>query len=504
MTNTDTCAIGASAEQCERMILAGAELVRLTTQGTREVKSLSLIKQKLKDRGYSIPLIADIHFRPLVAIEAAKIADKIRINPGNYLKGSDVEPALRELIGVCKAHGTAMRIGVNHGSLAENILREFGDTPEGMVESAMRFLRICRKQGMEKVVVSMKSSNPGTMVYAVRLLVHHMILEGMDYPVHLGVTEAGDGIEGRIKSVAGMAPLLAEGIGDTLRVSLTEAPENELPVAGMIASLFPKPAALSYDPFSGLAWDPFSYRRRETLASGGLGQASPVRIISSTPPDPEMDLTPEQVVGTVPYDDWILSPGLLQNGGILLLEKNNRPPGEVKGCLNRFCLENSTAPVIYKTVSADQDPDRYRISLAGELAVLLLDGAIDAVQVENPNFSTKFINETLLVIFQATRTRISRMEYIACPSCGRTHFNIQERLKEIRQATAHLRPLKIGVMGCIVNGPGEMADADYGYVGSGKGLITLYKRREPVRKNVPENEALEALIDLIKKEGDWS
>jgi (E)-4-hydroxy-3-methylbut-2-enyl-diphosphate synthase len=495
MASTDTNDIGGSLAQCKRMIDAGAELVRFTTQGSREVESLRMIREKLRLEGYTTPLVADTHFRPSVALEAARITEKIRINPGNYLKKSDPGSSLPELLRVCRENGTAIRIGVNHGSLAGDILE---------VESAMRFLRVCAREGMEKVVVSMKSSNPRVMIYSVRLLTHRMVSEGMDYPLHLGVTEAGDGIDGRIKSVAGMAPLLLEGLGDTIRVSLTEPPENELPVARMITSMFPRVQSSAGESVP-LAWDPFSYRRRKSgfSAAGGIGMGSPVRIVSPLPPDPALDLTPGQIAEAAPLDRWKDFADTGDRGIPVLLEQGDLSPGEVKGRLNGFCLENVSFPVIYRTISGEKDADRYRIQLAGELAALLIDGAIDAVQAENPFFPVSFINEALLSIFQATGTRISKMEYIACPSCGRTHFDLLKRLKEIREATAHLAPLRIGVMGCIVNGPGEMADADYGYVGAGKGLVTLYRGREAVKKNLPEEEALEELIRLIKKEGDW-
>jgi len=501
MASTDTLDTERTLAQCRRMIDAGADLVRLTTQGTREVDNLKIIRKSLRKEGYNTPVVADVHFRPAVAMEAARITDKIRINPGNFLQGKNPGSALPRLLEVCREHGTAIRIGVNQGSLAEDILKEFGDTPDGMVESAMRFLRICQREGTNRVVVSMKSSQPLVMIHSVRLLARQMAEEGMDYPLHLGVTEAGDGIDGRIKSVAGIAPLLLEGLGDTIRVSLTEAPENELPVARMITSLFPR-EQLRLTPDTW-AWDRFSYKRRLSALSknGSLGMGAPVKIISALPPDPSLDLSPGQIAGSIPVERWTAD----QEAGIpVLLEQRDLSARKLKARLNRFCLENNTSPVIYRTVSEEKDADRYRIRLAGELAYLLVDGAIDAVQAENPFFSVSFINETLLNIFQATGTRISKMEYIACPSCGRTHFDILERLREIREATSHLAPLKIGVMGCVVNGPGEMADADYGYVGSGKGLVTLYRGREAVRKNIPEDAALDQLINLLKEEGDWT
>jgi (E)-4-hydroxy-3-methylbut-2-enyl-diphosphate synthase len=374
-----------------------------------------------------------------------------------------------------------------------------------MVESAMQFLRICKRESFHEVVVSMKSSNPRVMVQSVRLLAYKMREEGMAYPLHLGVTEAGDGPEGRIKSAVGMAPLLLEGMGDTIRVSLTEPPEMELPVARQIVSLFPKPLSLPYDPFQGLAWDPFNFSRRISLPVSGIGKGTRVKIVSSEPPDAAFDLKAEDLSGlSVPFEAWEKNTKLLEAGDkILLIEKGRKSIQEIKSCLNRFCLANQKAPVLFKYVLDTGDLDNFQVQLAGELGALLVDGLLDAVWVENASLPVSTINESLLHILQAAGARISKTEYIACPSCGRTHFDILSRLKEIRAATSHLTTLKIGVMGCIVNGPGEMADADYGYVGAGPGRVSIYKGREARIRNIPEEEALDALIKLVKSEGDW-
>jgi (E)-4-hydroxy-3-methylbut-2-enyl-diphosphate synthase len=505
MTNTPTSDISASVAQCLRMIDAGAEMVRLTTQGKREITALGKIRQELRNRGYTTPVIADIHFNPGLALEAAGMADKIRINPGNYLKGDSPEHLLPPLLDRCREQGTAIRIGVNHGSLERTIVEEFGDTPQGIVESAMRFLRVCSDQDFQRVVVSMKSSNPRVMVQSVRLLVKQMALEKMNYPLHLGVTEAGDGTEGRIKSVVGMAPLLLEGMGDTVRVSLTEPPEEEIPVARELIRLFPKPGRLPYDPGKVLAWDPYSFNRRIAREVRGIGSGSKVKIIGNHPPEPGSDLTVREIMDhCVTYSEWLDQPALLEHGGkILLLEQGSLSIHEVKSRLNHFCLRNRRAPVLYKTALSDRNPESFRIRLAGEMGFLLMDGAVDAVWVDHPHLAQDMINETLLCILQASGSRISRAEYIACPSCGRTHFDILTRLREIRRATSHLTGIKIAVMGCIVNGPGEMADAHYGYVGAGIGRVTLYKGKSAIQKNIPEAEAVEALITLIRKEGDW-
>jgi len=505
MTNTDTNDVQASVEQSIRMIQKGAALVRLTTQGKREVENLARIRSELRKAGYDTPVVADIHFKPGLALEAAKITDKIRINPGNYLRGTSPESLLPELLKTCRAHGTAIRIGVNHGSLEESIMKRHGDTPEGMVESAMIFLRICQAASFDKVVVSMKSSNPRVMVQSVRLLVHTMKSEGMFYPLHLGVTEAGDGPEGRMKSAVGMAPLLLEGMGDTLRVSLTDAPEDELPVAAAITRLFPKPDSLPYDPFLGLAWNPFGFNRRMASAVAGMGKGSRISIVSRETPDPHTDIHPEQLKNFwVTYDDWLQDRSLLESGDkILLLEKSSSTIQEIKARLNHFCSENSVSPILYKAHMDQEDPGTFSLQLAGELGFLLVDGTLDGVWIEHARLPASEVNETLLMVLQAAGARMTKTEYIACPSCGRTHFDILSRLKEIRKATSHLNTLKIGVMGCIVNGPGEMADADYGYVGAGPGRVSIYKGKTPVLRNIPEKEALDALIRIMKKEGDW-
>jgi len=506
MTNTDTNDVQASLDQCIRMIRAGASLVRLTTQGKKEVDNLARIRNELRHLSYETPVVADIHFKPGLALYACGKADKIRINPGNYLRGGSPDLLLPELLEACKSHGTAIRIGVNHGSLDESILERYGDTPEGMAESAMQFLRVCSKHSFDPVVVSMKSSNPRVMIQSVRLLVREMNKDGISYPLHLGVTEAGDGPEGRIKSAVGMAPLLLEGIGDTLRVSLTEAPEEELPVASSIVELFPKPDRLPYHRFQNLSWDPFSFSRRVAKPIAGLGNGARVRLISQEPPDPQLDLNPLTLDGlTVGYEEWLEDPAAIKKGNkILLLDQGSLSIQEIKARINYFCSRNASSPVVFRTSHSHSDPEVFRLQLAGELGFLLVDGILDGLWVEHSLFPEDFVNETLLMILQAAGARISKTEYIACPSCGRTHFDILTRLKEIREATSHLTTLKIGVMGCIVNGPGEMADADYGYVGTGPGRVSIYKGKEAVLRNIPEKEALEALISFMKNEGDWT
>ena len=327
----------------------------------------------------------------------------------------------------------------------------------------------------------------------------------MAYPLHLGVTEAGDGQEGRIKSVVGMAPLLLEGMGDTIRVSLTEPPEMELPVASQIVASFPKPVQLPYNPYLDLAWNPFGFSRRRSMPVLGVGKGKRVKIVSPEPPDPEADLKPGDLNGySVRFEEWEQDHQLLDDGAkMVIIEKGNRSIQEIKARINRFCKLNRAAPILYRTSTDTTDISTFQIELAGELGALLVDGTLDGVWVENPHMAPSGINDTILHILQAVGARITKTEYIACPSCGRTHFDILTRLKEIRSATSHLTTLKIGVMGCIVNGPGEMADADYGYVGAGPGRVTIYRGKEARIRNIPEKEALQALINLVKTEGDW-
>ena len=417
MTTTNTLDVAASVAQCKRIADVGADYVRLTTQGLREVDALAQIKQQLRTAGYTIPLIADVHFSPQVALAAAAVADKVRINPGNFGRSREETTAqMLQLIDVCRKHNTALRIGVNHGSLAERIVEEHGDSPQGMLLSAMELLHICRDNNFNEVAVSMKSSNTRVMVEAYRLLAAAMDAENMNYPLHLGVTEAGDGDDGRIKSAVGIGTLLAQGLGDTIRVSLTEAPENEVPVAQAL-----------------------------------------VRIA------PQYPYTPAQ-----------------QN-----------------------CLQKE--PLQFHYTAATREELLLRLSC--QAAPLLLDGYADDVcvsaEIDGKAISQAEAEALASALLQATRVRFSKPEYIACPGCGRTLYDLQPVLAAVRAATAQLNGLKIAVMGCIVNGPGEMADADYGYVGAGPGLITLYKGKTPVKKNIPQQLAVAELVALIKESGDW-
>lgn len=431
MANTDTNDIDGSLAQALRIVAAGAELVRFTTQGKREVQSLHHIHRTLHLHT-QVPLVADVHFNAAVADEAAQVVEKVRINPGNYIDPARkfvhidytdaeyqtelnrLEQRFTALLSICRTHHTALRIGVNHGSLSDRIMSRYGDTPEGMVESCMEFLRICRKEDFNDVLISIKASNTSVMVRTVRLLVEQMNKEQMAYPLHLGVTEAGDGEDGRIKSAVGIGALLADGIGDTIRVSLSEPPEAELPVARALADYFEQPDSPRYHAVHCYIDDEIHYQSSENT-------------------------------------DWAT----------------------------------------------------FALHAAADLGKPLFDTGIDRLNICNPNFSTEQCQRLALDILQAARLKLYKTEYISCPSCGRTLFNIESTIAAVKEATSHLKGLKIGIMGCIVNGPGEMADADYGYVGAGRGRISLYKKQECIRKNIPEEEAVEALVQLIKDNGDW-
>ena len=461
MTNTATADVAASVAQIERIADVGAPIVRLTAQGRKEGEAFAQIMPALRSDGYKTAIVADIHFVPEIASIAADYVDKVRINPGNYrTEGGELEA----LIEKCRTRGVALRIGVNHGSLARDMVDKYGDTPQGMVASAMLFLRRCRAAEFDQVVVSMKSSNTRVMVHAYRLLVEAMDREGMHYPIHLGVTEAGNGIEGRIKSAVGIGALMADGIGDTIRVSLTEAPENEIPVAKQLVEYF----ASRNGEFSVAypeRYSPTEYRRRSNV---------------QTP-----------IIHSEVTDDFIVIDSLSDN-----------PTAEWRAAI--LSLECEKQPVIIRRKYNDTSLECVAIKAAADMGQLMLDGLADGVWVDAPNLTEEQITDIELNILQASRVRISHTEYIACPSCGRTLYDIEGTLAQIKAKTSHLKGLKIGVMGCIVNGPGEMADADYGYVGAAAGKITLYKGREVVCRNIPQEQALDRLIEIIKENGDWT
>jgi (E)-4-hydroxy-3-methylbut-2-enyl-diphosphate synthase len=627
MTTTDTMDTIATVEQSIRCIEAGAELVRITAPSKKEAENLLNIKNELRKRGYNTPLVADIHFTPNAAEIAARIIEKVRVNPGNYVDKkkfeqidyTDAEYAeeidrIRErftpLVKICKEYGTAMRIGTNHGSLSDRIMSRYGDTAIGMVESAMEFLRIARDEQYHQIILSMKSSNPQVMVQAYRLLIQNMMGEFNEcYPLHLGVTEAGDGEDGRIKSAIGIGTLLEDGIGDTIRVSLTEDPEFEIPVCNDLVKRYEGKAATrkpSHVPaMEKITYNPFAYQRRETFTIDNIGgKHVPVVVADLSKVE---QITPQtlQSIGYTydePTDKWNISdaaadyvftgnkilnfalPGTLKvivypatweqatdkakylpifgdSGYAAATSKSDHLNFVMVDCFNDetpinnytfldalandptvvICLSstNSNAmqsvrrmmtelqsrkimnPVVLITDSNRQTLDEHLIHFATETGALFLEGFGDGIclgysgqgQLENVQTTGRtylpvkdiyqFTNNTAFSILQATRTRISKTEYISCPSCGRTLFDLQETTAKIRSVTNHLKGVKIAIMGCIVNGPGEMADADFGYVGSGPGKITLYKGKEVVKRNVDSNIAVEELIGLLKENEAW-
>ena len=534
MTNTSTMDTEGSVEQTLRIVERGGELVRLTTQGNREAVNLGSIKQQLLARGCNVPLVADVHFNASVADTAARYADKVRVNPGNYVDTArtfkhidytDAEYAeelkrLRErfvaFLDICKAEGKAVRVGVNHGSLSDRIMSRYGDTPSGVVESCMEFLRICRDENFNNVVVSIKTSNTAMMVTTVRRLVRVMAEEGIAYPLHLGVTEAGDAEDGRIKSAVGIGALLADGVGDTLRVSLAEAPENEIPVAKELADYVACRA--EHAPIEAVVAPSFNYEepvRRKTYGFGIIGADNVPVVVGGEVED--KDIAPDIVAGLVPVVDLknatdtrfvsvtygdltadnIARLKSLKDIAIVASTTHANPVGELRALVHKLMVEGIDAPVIIRRAYNESSLESLRIKAAADLGVLLIDGLVDGLWLENPSSSAEELNSIMFGILQATRARISKTEYIACPGCGRTMYDLQGTLARIKAATAHLKGLKIGVMGCIVNGPGEMADADYGYVGAARGKVSLYRRKECVEKNIPEEEAIERLLQLI-------
>lgn len=537
MTNTSTMDTDGSVEQVLRIVAKGGELVRLTTQGNREAVNMGDIKAQLKARGCNVPLVADVHFNAAVADTAAHYADKVRVNPGNYVDAArtfkhidytDAEYAeelvrLRErfvaFLDICKAEGRAVRVGVNHGSLSDRIMSRYGDTPSGVVESCMEFLRICRDENFNNVVVSIKTSNTTMMVTTVRRLVRVMAEEGIAYPLHLGVTEAGDAEDGRIKSAVGIGALLADGIGDTVRVSLAESPENEIPVAKELVEY----VALRKDApaIEGVVADEFNYEepvRRKTRAFGIIGGENVPVVVGGEVDDKDVasdvaaDLMPVATMDNandtrfiaVTYSDLtpenIAKIKSLKDIALVASSNHVNAVGELRALVHRLMVEGVEAPVIIHRQYNESSIEALRIKASADLGVLLIDGLVDGLWIENPSSSAEELNALAFGILQATRARISKTEYIACPGCGRTMYDLQGTLARIKAATGHLKGLKIGVMGCIVNGPGEMADADYGYVGAARGKVSLYRRKECVEKNIPEDEAIERLLQLIEND----
>lgn len=529
MTSTSTLNTDASVAQCRRIFDAGADYVRLTAQGVREAHNIGEIRAALHAAGYTKPLVADIHFNPKAAFEAAATTDKVRINPGNFVDAArtfkkleytdeeyaaeleKIRRAVVPFLAICREHHTAVRLGVNHGSLSDRIMSRYGDTPAGMVESAMEYLRIFREENFDNVAISIKASNTVIMVETVRRLVAEMDREDMHYPLHLGVTEAGDGEDGRIKSAVGIGTLLAEGIGDTVRVSLSEEPELEIPVARKLVDYIT--AREGHAPISGCfakAYNRIAPERRPTNAVGSIGgQNVPVVATALSPADVAAIATkPDFFLSDVNWkavDASAKSEGFSDDDVLLLTSHHANPVGEIEAFIHRLWDNGCKAPVVVRMSYDDANEEDVQVKAGADFGALLLNGLVDGIVLDAPNLPNNADAVAYSFgILQAARRRTTKTEYISCPSCGRTLYDLQHAVKEIKAATSHLKGLKIGIMGCIVNGPGEMADADYGYVGAAVGKVSLYKGKECVERNVPQDVALTHLIDLIKANGDWT
>lgn len=529
MTSTSTLDTDASVAQCRRIFDAGADYVRLTAQGVREAHNIGEIRAALHAAGYTKPLVADIHFNPKAAFEAAATTDKVRINPGNFVDAArtfkkleytdeeyaaeleKIRRAVVPFLAICREHHTAVRLGVNHGSLSDRIMSRYGDTPAGMVESAMEYLRIFREENFNDVAISIKASNTVIMVETVRRLVAEMDREDMHYPLHLGVTEAGDGEDGRIKSAVGIGTLLAEGIGDTVRVSLSEEPELEIPVARKLVDYIT--AREGHAPISGCfakAYNRIAPERRPTNAVGSIGgQNVPVVATALSPADVAAIATkPDFFLSDVNWkavDASDKSEDFSDDDVLLLTSHHANPVGEIEAFIHRLWDNGCKAPVVVRMSYDDANEEDVQVKAGADFGALLLNGLVDGIVLDAPNLPNNADAVAYSFgILQAARRRTTKTEYISCPSCGRTLYDLQHAVKEIKAATSHLKGLKIGIMGCIVNGPGEMADADYGYVGAAVGKVSLYKGKECVERNVPQDVALTHLIDLIKANGDWT
>lgn len=529
MTSTSTLDTDASVAQCRRIFDAGADYVRLTAQGVREAHNIGEIRAALHAAGYTKPLVADIHFNPKAAFEAAATTDKVRINPGNFVDAArtfkkleytdeeyaaeleKIRRAVVPFLAICREHHTAVRLGVNHGSLSDRIMSRYGDTPAGMVESAMEYLRIFREENFNDVAISIKASNTVIMVETVRRLVAEMDRENMHYPLHLGVTEAGDGEDGRIKSAVGIGTLLAEGIGDTVRVSLSEEPELEIPVARKLVDYIT--AREGHAPINGCfakTYNRIAPERRPTNAVGSIGgQNVPVVATALSPANVAAIATkPDFFLSDVNWkavDASAKSEGFSDDDVLLLTSHHANPVGEIEAFIHRLWDNGCKAPVVVRMSYDDANEEDVQVKAGADFGALLLNGLVDGIVLDAPNLPNNADAVAYSFgILQAARRRTTKTEYISCPSCGRTLYDLQHAVKEIKAATSHLKGLKIGIMGCIVNGPGEMADADYGYVGAAVGKVSLYKGKECVERNVPQDVALTHLIDLIKANGDWT
>ena len=519
MNNTSTMDTLASVEQVERISAAGADIDRLTAQGVREAANMGEIRKLLRDRGCQIPLVADIHFNPRAAEEAALHVEKVRINPGNFvdpgrtfrkleytdeeyaLELKKIEDRLVPFLNLCKEHNTAIRIGVNHGSLSDRIMSRYGDTPSGMVESALEFLRVAVAHNFTDIVISIKASNTVVMVETVRRLVRAMEHENMKFPLHLGVTEAGDGEDGRIRSAVGIGTLLAEGIGDTIRVSLSEAPEAEITVARELADyLSSRRNAPSVDGEFAPGYDIVCPTKRPTdrIANVG-GDALPVVIGYD-----DIDEALVKRMSTNELRELLDTPTAIQEltGKILVVSSSHlNPVADLSAVIHRLWRMELRNPVIASLDYSGNAADEIVIRSSADLGALSLNGLIDGLEIKSDVMDKEALNRLSLGILQSSRRRVTKTEFVSCPGCGRTMFDLQETVARVKEATSMYPGLKIAVMGCIVNGPGEMADADYGYVGAGVGNVSLYRGKELVEKNIPSSEAVDHLIALMKADG---
>lgn len=573
MTTTDTNNVKESIEQAIRIIKAGGDVVRLTAQGIKEAENLRLIKEGLLEQGYSTPLVADIHFNPRAAYIAAKYVDKVRINPGNFVEApkkfkeytftaeenaaqlQKIEDNFLPFLEICREHNTAIRIGVNHGSLSDRIMSRYGDTPQGMVESCLEYLRIARDHGFTNIVISLKASNARVMVHAVRLLVKCMKEEEFYFPLHLGVTEAGNGEEGRIKSAIGIGALLNDGIGDTIRVSLSEPPENEIVVARqLLAHYKDRDQSEATLPFELTNYSPYNFEMRQTSTVAEMGyQQIPVVIadyrgeamISGELADWAVtDEVPEHWTGTpkliVPADkateNSLIKPlytfenlstaseeaevfieidastlsdekidqiASYPKAVLIMYSRRANSFADIRAAICRLTDAKLLNPIVLSGNYNDVQKGTFQLKSAADLGGLFLDGLGNGILLKAENIDHDIVTETAFAILQASRMRFTKTEYISCPGCGRTLFDLQDTVRVVKKETAHLIGLKIAVMGCIVNGPGEMADADYGYVGAAPGKISLYKGFQCKKNNIPQDDAVDELIELIKANGDW-
>lgn len=518
MNNTSTTDVVGSVEQALRIAAAGADIDRLTAQGVREAAAMGEIRRELRRRGCRIPLVADIHFNPKAAFAAAEQVEKVRINPGNFVDPGRVfkkieftdseyahelqkiEDTFGPFLDLCKAHGTAVRIGVNHGSLSDRIMSRYGDTPAGMVESAMEFLRVAVARDFTDIVISIKASNTVVMVETVRRLVAAMDAENMHFPLHLGVTEAGDGEDGRVRSAVGIGTLLAEGTGDTIRVSLSEEPECEVPVARELVDYISARAAAPHIDGSMVPdYDPLAPQQRVTDAVRNVGGGQVPVVVGLD----EISAGLIELPASTPHAELTATVAANPGKVVVLTSCHANPVGEISAAVHALMGAGLRNPVIARLNYNGIPADKVVIRASADFGALLLNGMLDGIDLQTDALDSDGRNRLALGILQAARKRVSRTEFVSCPGCGRTMFDLQATVKTVKEAVSHLKGLKIAVMGCIVNGPGEMADADYGYVGAGAGNVSLYRGKEAVEKNIPSGEALEHLIALIKSDGKW-